>query len=244
MDQRALLAELTQLHSMIPKLRSEGTREIVLAWGNRVLPLLQFEPRYYNMFNGAHNALHARIRSGDTIHMCWATMQSQLEQAIHDLTYQERGLVSSLEPAKLPGGVYVDQRRLDDLAALPSSRFDVSKLCVLLRELNECHQRHAYFAIAALVRTILNHVPPIFGFKTFQQVVANYKCERSFKQSIERLDDAARDIADLHLHAVIRARESLPTLVQVDFSPELDLLLGEIVRVLTAQTEPETGSSS
>ena len=34
-------------------------------------------------------------------------MQSQLDQAIHDLTNQERGLVTTLELAKLSGGAYV-----------------------------------------------------------------------------------------------------------------------------------------
>ena len=59
-------------------------------------------------------------------------MQSQLDQAIHDLTNQERGLVTTLELAKLSGGAYVAQRRLDDLAALSAPRSDVTKVCALL----------------------------------------------------------------------------------------------------------------
>jgi len=46
------------------------------------------------------------------------------------------------------------------------------------------------------------------------------------------LDNAARKIADQHLHVQVRKREVLPTIVQVDFSNNLDLLLSEIVRIL------------
>jgi hypothetical protein len=122
---------------------------------------------------------------------------------------------------------------MDELAALAAPRFDLSRLLGLLRELNDCQERHCYFAIAAPVRTILNHVPPIFEAKSFAEVANSYgDGGKSFKESMVRLDEAARSIADQHLHAMIRAREVLPTITQVDFSNELDLLLAEIVRIL------------
>jgi hypothetical protein len=82
--------------------------------------------------------------------------------------------------------------------------------------------------MAALIRTILNHVPPIFGFQKFEQLASNYG-GKSFKDSMVRLQESARDIADLHLHSVIWAREVLPAFQQVDFRAELDLLLAEIM---------------
>jgi len=46
------------------------------------------------------------------------------------------------------------------------------------------------------------------------------------------LENSARRIADAHLHTQIRARETLPTATQVNFSNDLDVLLAEIVRIL------------
>jgi hypothetical protein len=44
------------------------------------------------------------------------------------------------------------------------------------------------------------------------------------------LENAARKVGDMHLHAPIRNRENLPAAQQVDFSPQIDVLLSEIVR--------------
>jgi hypothetical protein len=232
MNLRALRAELERLRALVKAdAPSIGPKSQTLAWGNQVLPLLKFEPAYYAMFNEAFQTFHANLTSPTVISL-WHVMISQLDRAIADLTYRDAGLIADVEPVKLTGGRYVAQSRIDDLAGLSAPRFDVTKLLELLRELTDCQERRCYFAIAALVRTILNHVPPIFGYKTFAEVTANYGGGKSFKDSMVRLEESARSIADQHLHAMIRARESTPTLTQVDFSNELDVLLAEIVRTL------------
>jgi len=83
-----------------------------------------------------------------------------------------------------------------------------------------------------LLRSIINHVPPIFGCKTFSEVVNNYKGSGSFKHSMEYLEISLRKIADSYLHIPIRKKESLPNLTQVDYSSDLDILLAEICRLL------------
>jgi hypothetical protein len=83
-----------------------------------------------------------------------------------------------------------------------------------------------------LVRAIIDHVPPIFGVKSFSEVASNYGGSRSFRESMQHLAVSARKIADGHLHVQIRASEVLPTWTQVDFSRDLDVLLGEVVRIL------------
>jgi hypothetical protein len=199
-----------------------------------VLPLLKFDAEYYSSFNQALHHLHANLPSSD-IQVYWLIMLSQVDRAIHDLAYRDQGLVAQPEPVKLvtPGGTYVAPSRFKELAGLQSPAFDLTKLLALLRELDAAHQQGCYFAIAALVRTILNHIPPVFTCRTFAEVANNYGGGgASFKASMLRLEQSARTIADLHLHATIRQGEVLPTLVQVDFSNELDLLLAEIVRVL------------
>jgi len=232
MDTRALKTELERLRALAQGPFAD--RAAGLTWANQVLPLLKFDPEYYNSFNQALHYLHADLMTRN-IQMYWSIMISQLDRAIHELSYRGRGLIANVEPVKLvtPGGTYVAPSRVEELAGLQSPAFDLTKLLALLRELDATHQQGCYFAIAALVRTILNHVPPIFSCRPFGEVANNYGGGgTSFKASMLRLEQSARTIADLHLHAAIRQGEVLPTLVQVDFSNELDLLLGEIVRVL------------
>ncbi|CAB4325009.1 hypothetical protein BCH_00228 [Brucella sp. 191011898] len=100
---------------------------------------------------------------------------------------------------------------------------------------NRCHM-----STAMLLRTVLNHVPPVLGFNTFAEVANNYgnlKSLKSFKASMQRLEGSLRNIADMHLHSPIRPREDVPTAVQVDFSAELDVLLGEVIRVAGSGNE-------
>ena len=78
----------------------------------------------------------------------------------------------------------------------------------------------------------MDHVPPIFGCKKFSEVANNYAGAKSFKESMLNLENSSRKISDQYLHVQVRASETLPTVRQVDFSNDLDVLLGEIVRIL------------
>jgi len=127
--------------------------------------------------------------------------------------------------------VFVDSMRLVELGAI-NAKFDLSKLIRLCEELNACYTTGCYMATAMLGRAILDHVPPIFNCTKFIEVASNYKGSSSFKKSMEHLDKSLRNIADHHLHVQIRNKESLPTKAQVNFSPDLDVLLAEIVRLL------------
>src|SRR5712664_2726694 len=140
MDQRALLAELQRLRGLVTTTPSFGAKAEALAWANRVLPLLQFQPAYHQVFDQALHQFHANLRM-ETTQNLWLMMLSQLDRAIHDLTYRVAGLIGDVESVKLPGGVYVAQSRIDELAALPAPRFDLTKLLTLLRELKDCQER-------------------------------------------------------------------------------------------------------
>jgi hypothetical protein len=48
---------------------------------------------------------------------------------------------------------------------------------------------------------------------------------------MQHLDNSSRSIADAHLHTQIRSKESLPTQTQVNFTNDVDVLLGEIIRI-------------
>jgi len=131
---------------------------------------------------------------------------------------------------------FIALQRIKELKKTVNPQFDLRILIRLCEELNQSWNGKSLFAVAALTRTILNHVPPLFGKKDFREVAGNGG--RSFRASMSHLDKSAKKIADGHMHSTIRQREVLPTANQVDFSRELDVLLGEIVRRLGTVEKP------
>lgn len=128
--------------------------------------------------------------------------------------------------------LYVDPIRIKELHNLKNSKFDVIKLIKLCEELNNAATNKNYLSVPIIVRTIIDHIPPIFGFSTFSEVANNYSGgTRSFKESMLNFNNSLRKIADNNTHSQAREKEVLPSLVQVDFSPQLDMLLGEIIRI-------------
>lgn len=123
---------------------------------------------------------------------------------------------------------YIDQGRLTALRANRSDNFDLSKLVKICEEINICYANSCFLGVIVLLRALLDHVPPVFGFKTFEQTYGGYG-KKTFKEIAERLDKSARKIADKYLHDPIGKREALPNKTQVDFKNELDLLLAELL---------------
>jgi len=122
--------------------------------------------------------------------------------------------------------------RLAELRKLVSAQFDFRKLIRICEEINTAYSEKCYLATAMLTRGLLDHVPPLFGYNTFSEVANNYGGGgKSFKETIQHLENAARKIADAHLHMPIRKSETLPTAQQVNFGSQLDVLLAEIVRI-------------
>lgn len=126
---------------------------------------------------------------------------------------------------------FVNPARIKELKALKNADFDISKLVRFCEELNTAFSCECYLSTAILVRAIADHIPPIFEKSTFTEVANNYG-SKSFKESMKNLDNSSRKISDSHLHTKIRKKEVLPNSNQVDFSNDLDVLLGEIYRIL------------
>jgi len=129
---------------------------------------------------------------------------------------------------------YVAEDRIGQLRSLPKDKFDTTKLVELCEELNQNYKWKNYFAVGALLRTILHHVPPVFGMKEFKHVASDYSWGKSHKNRIMKLSESAKDIADNILHEHIRKLEVLPKKPRVDFKAELDILLAEIVTILNS----------
>jgi hypothetical protein len=158
---------------------------------------------------------------------------------IYKVSLPERHLLvpsiqTSTEPSvpNPPHFTFVDPERIEQLRNIKSSEFDLVKLIQMCEELNLCFVNRCYFAVAMLCRGILDHVPPIFKVSSFTEVANNYNGTKSFKASMNHLENSSRKIADALLHQQIRAKEVLPNKTQVNFSSDLDVLLSELVRLL------------
>ncbi len=153
---------------------------------------------------------------------------------LQDKEYGENIKIATKEAIIKETNAYVDKERINQLKALPNSSFDFTKLVKLCEELNENFAKQSYLTVGMIVRTIMNHVPPIFGLKNFEEIASNYagpKEHKSFKKNMSHLSDSLKNIADSYLHLQIRKKEVLPTEIQVDFKQDLDVLLAEIVRI-------------
>jgi hypothetical protein len=130
------------------------------------------------------------------------------------------------------GSTVIAESRLVELRSIVSPDFDFRKLVRLCEEINFAYALQSYYATAMLIRGLLDHVPPVFGFKTFSEVANNYSGGgRSFKETMHHLENASRKVGDAHLHMPIRKSETLPTAQQVNCGQQLDVLLSEIVRI-------------
>jgi hypothetical protein len=125
---------------------------------------------------------------------------------------------------------YVSQSRIEEISKL-KGKYDYSKLEWLLIELNKAYLNEMYYAVGCLIRAIIDHVPPVFGCKNFNEVANNYQGSKSFKDSMKSLNDQMRKVTDSYLHTQIRDKEVAPVEQQVEARSALDFLLSEIIRV-------------
>ncbi|NQY74352.1 MAG: hypothetical protein HRT90_06270 [Candidatus Margulisbacteria bacterium] len=117
---------------------------------------------------------------------------------------------------------------IKDLKKVTSRDYDTKKLVLFCEELNDSFFRENYLSCILLIRAVINHVPPIFGHKTFAQVIAN--SNRSVKAVLSYLEDQARPIADLHTHMLIRKNENIPTKHQIEpYKPSFEILIQEVI---------------
>ncbi len=131
---------------------------------------------------------------------------------------------------------YIESTIILALSELRSEKYDLSRLIEMCKELNDNYNLNNYLACGMLIRAILDHIPPIFDKKTFAEVANNYGT-KSFKDTVLPLEDSARKISDSYLHNPIRKKELLPSKTQVSFLPNMDVLLSEIVRVLSVNSK-------
>ncbi|NKL67593.1 hypothetical protein [Rhizobium leguminosarum] len=126
----------------------------------------------------------------------------------------------------------VDPARIEALRSISHPDYDLTKLIRFCEELNLAFATESYLSMAMLTRAIVDHVPPIVRKQSFAEV-ASHHGGATMKRELNNLHTTSRNIADLHLHSKIGRKEVLPTITQVDASNSLDVLLAEIIVILS-----------
>lgn len=128
----------------------------------------------------------------------------------------------------------IDLSVIEELSQIQSKNFDLTKVIQFCKEINGSFSAGFFISTALLIRALINHIPPIFGHQTFQQVVS--QATKTRKELFKPLDYVARDVGDLHTHDTIRHKENLPTKKQLElFKPSIEVLLQEIITQLQNQ---------
>lgn len=117
---------------------------------------------------------------------------------------------------------------IEELRNTTTGAFDVTKLTGYCKEINSSFYHGNIVACSLLMRTVLNHVPPVFGRSSFSEVTAN--AGKSLKENLEYLESGLRKLADLYAHQPIRKNEQYPTKSQVEpFRAQFEVLLHEVL---------------
>lgn len=142
-----------------------------------------------------------------------------------DLITAPPGHAFSAATVPLPAAVavaYIDQQVIDAIRAKDGqSRFNVTKLLTLIDELNDNFAHKNTYGSHALLRGLLDHIPPILGFKSFDQVASNYAWSKTDTKYMKQLANF-RAQGDDALHRPISADadllgfDDMPTSVCVD----------------------------
>lgn len=170
-----------------------------------------------------------RFRDVETVEDCiqvredWLAERPSTSWANVDSTLWQGGQIA-LSPSP-----YVNTQVVDAIRAKQEhSTFEVTKLLGLIDELNDNYARQNTYAAHALLRAILDHVPPILGCTDFATVANNYSWGRTDKKYMKKLVDF-RDQADDALHRQISSKPDVLEFADMPASVYVDRLLQECV---------------
>ncbi len=143
--------------------------------------------------------------------------QKVAEYELYDFTPPETHIAS-----------YVSKTIIDGFI-IKKDKFNYKKLNHLLDDLNENYNKQRQYACAMLIRAILDHIPPLLGFVTFDQVANNYPWNQTDKVHMKSLLDFKDDAHDV-LHRIISDDEDLLELNNLLNSNRFNRLLQECLK--------------
>jgi len=108
--------------------------------------------------------------------------------------------------------------------------FNYKKLIGLLSELNSNYTLGNTYASMMLVRAVLDHVPPLLGYDTFEEIVNNYSWSRTDKKYMKSLMDFKNE-ADDALHRPISGDDDFLDIDSLPKRNRVNRLLEECLKV-------------
>ncbi|WP_180288951.1 hypothetical protein [Streptomyces sp. ScaeMP-e48] len=160
-----------------------------------------------------------------------------LFEATHSVTQYAQNIIvgasEGLAPTASPTvrfPVYVNADLIEELEQKQGqTTWSLDKLLQLLRELNDCYAEDHVYACHALVRAVIDHVPPILGANSFESAVSNYKWTRTDKKYMTRLLEFKNQADDV-LHRRIRPSKDVIAMHDLlPFGAYLNALLRECI---------------
>lgn len=114
--------------------------------------------------------------------------QSPVQLAFPSGVFGPSARPMGVQPRHSGGAAYVDQQVIDAIQAKAAgSAYDVTKLLALIEELNANYEAEHTYGAHALLRAILDHIPPILGQPHFEAVVNNYPWPQTDKGYLRQL---------------------------------------------------------
>lgn len=127
--------------------------------------------------------------------------------------------------------VYIDEALIQELEELETD-WSLDKLVALLRELNSNYADGHPYSCQALLRAVLDHIPPAFGkYERFGQVVSNHKWSHTDAAYAKKLSET-RNTGDDVLHRLMRRSPSRIDMNDVPPRAWINALLQELLVVL------------
>lgn len=127
---------------------------------------------------------------------------------------------------------YISDSNIRELQRINHDKFDLTRLIRYCKEVNDNFKLGNYSSVAFICRAILDHIPPIFGEPNFESISAHTRKD-SLKKTASHLYQSLKNIAEGHLPKQISEKEVLPLLKEVDFSAEMNFIIGRIIETLS-----------
>lgn len=125
----------------------------------------------------------------------------------------------------MPTSLYIKEEIIEAIKS-KNDGFNYKKLTKLITELNKNYLLSNAYSCLALIRAITDHIPPLLGYTTFEEVVNNYKGSKTDKDYLIKLFND-RPVSDDSLHRVISHSEDLIDMDDIPNKRFLNRLLQE-----------------
>lgn len=139
---------------------------------------------------------------------------------------KNRKSVGQLKPTETePTSLYVRDEIIESIKTKDKG-FNYKKLLKLISELNKNYLDSNVYSCLSIIRAITDHVPPLLGYATFEELANNYHGKKTDKDYMFRLL-ADRPISDDSLHRPISKSVDLIDMDNVPNKQFLNRLLQE-----------------